>query len=408
MTSVPTITAANLWLADPAQAHGQWRGLLTVAERSYADQSQRLYASLFGRFCAWMRVQGAAAGGPLTLANINAQQLGAFLDGLVGRGDKPASARTRRTYLAEIDRLMTHLQSCGLRIDNPALSLLDAARLSAPLKPRSIHLPAVDMPARFHESLRRLEGSGQALDAQDIQSICMALLMLECGLTHKELQKLLLSHVQGLSEGGREIVAPGHRTIELRRIEVDDVTARWLLRWIRLRTGLRMVAKAAYAELRNTLTANAHQWNDQAEKSRKAGRPRQVLFVSFAGKAAEEGGAVGGLRALGLAIDKLSDGAVYEAAEAAVFALSEATPEERVLIRHNGPQALRNLCCARMLARGDETSAIAASLGLRRNDQVWAMAILPRQKFPMSSIERECPGRSTTTAPTPSPHFGFG
>lgn len=43
------------------------------------------------------------------------------------------------------------------------------------------------------------------------------------------------------------------------------------------------------------------------------------------------------------------------------------------MLRHKGPQALRNLCCARMLARGDEISAIAASLGLRRNDQVWAM-----------------------------------
>jgi integrase len=359
----------SLWLTSPEQAHKGWRASLLVADRSYAEQSQRLYQSLFGRFCGWLRTQDGKAGQPVTLATLQSVDLAAFLTSLKGRADKPASPRTQRTYLAEIERVMQHLQGAGLRHDNPAQALLENARLVTPLKPRNIHLPAADMPQRFHAWLRQLALAGDA-PAPLVQDVCMVLLMLECGLTHKELQKLLLSHATELATTG-QITTPGHRTLMPRRIEVNEVTAKWLGHWLDLRQALRVVSRNHYAAMRDSLRANDYTWDQSAEKSLAAHKARPALFVTFAGRAAAE---QKGMRGLGLAIDKLADSTVYDAAEQAVFALSEASPAELKALRHKGPQALRNLCCARMLAQGVPATEIATTLGLRRNDQVWAMA----------------------------------
>lgn len=358
----------SLWLTSPAQAHKEWRASLLVADRSYADQSQRLYESLFGRFCAWLSTQTSEAGHPATLVSLQSVELAAFIASLKGRTDKPASPRTQRTYLAEIERVMNHLISAGLRQDNPALALLENARLITPLKPRNIHLPAADMAQRFHAWLRQLELDGD-VPGPLVQDVCMVLLMLECGLTHKELQKLLLSHATDLATTGL-ITSPGHRTLMPRRIQVNEVTAKWLGHWLDRRRALRVVSRNHYGSMRDSLRANDYAWNQSAENSLAAHKARPALFVTFAGRAAAE---QRGMRALGLAIDKLADSTVYDAAEQAVFALSKATPAELKALRHKGPQALRNLCCARMLAQGMPATEIATMLGLRRNDQVWAM-----------------------------------
>ena len=77
---------ADLWLRDPLRAHSQWRGSLIVANRGYAEHSNRLYGALFGRFVQWVLGQGR------NLATVDAAHIDRFLRTLDGRAGRGASA----------------------------------------------------------------------------------------------------------------------------------------------------------------------------------------------------------------------------------------------------------------------------------------------------------------------------
>lgn len=327
---------------------------MVLADRSYAEHSQRLYASLFGRFCQWLRSQEPS----LSLATLGSGDIGRFLDDLQGRAGKVATARTRRTYLAEIDRVFRHLQEIGLRQNNPAAIALEQARFVAPLRPRNIHLPAADMPERFYALLDSIEPHRQALPGLQVQAVCMALLMLECGLTVKELQKLNLAHCR-LEEG--QIHSPGHRTILARDIDLSGRAVQWLADWLQIRRSLRVVDRRAHELARQDLALGG------AGRPPEAGpAPRQALFVQFSRRGGGDGQTP-------VTVDLVGEKTVYEAAEGAVLAQLPRPQDDRPLMRHRGPQVLRNLACARMVNRGMATAEVARALGLRRNDQVWAM-----------------------------------
>lgn len=343
------------WLTDPAKAHQEWRAGLALADRAYAEHSQRLYNSLFGRFCAWL------AGQQCNLKTLNLVDLARFLDTLKGRDGGVAANRTQRTYVAEIDRVLAHLQNEGLRRDNPARKFLETLRITTPLRPRTIRVPKVDTRERYLESLKQKKASGMTPEA--VQTVAMNFLMLDCGFTLKELQKLLLTHVERIGEN--EIKASGHRTLLARQIPLTPTARKWLQHWLAVRKGLNVVSRAQYTALQAAARVGMSLNKDASVRNARA-----KVFVSFAGKA----GKPKGLRGTGLAIDYLPDSTIYLGAQEVLMAGRRLSAVERKAVRNKGPQALRNLCCATMVAEGLPAAEIAAFLGLWRSDQVWAMA----------------------------------
>jgi site-specific recombinase XerD len=349
------MAAQSPWLTDPVKAHEEWRAGLALADRAYAEHSQQLYNSLFGRFCRWL------AGQQCNLKTLRMLDLARFLDTLKGRDGGVAANRTQRTYVAEIDRVFAHLQNEGLRTDNPARKLLETLRITTPLRPRTIRVPKTDTRERYLESLKQQEPS--AMTPEAVQAVAMNFLMLDCGFTLKELQKLLLSHLEKMADN--EIKASGHRTLLPRQIPLTPEARQWLERWLVVRKGLKVVSRAQYKALQAAARVGMSLNKDEPVRSARA-----KVFVSFAGKA----GKLKGLRGTGLAIDYLPDSTIYLGAQQVLMAGRSLSAADRKAVRNKGPQALRNLCCATMVAEGLPSAEIAAFLGLWRSDQVWAMA----------------------------------
>lgn len=340
-----------LWISDPCLAHQQWRAGLKVANRAYATQSDRLYRSLFGRFCNWMRREQKS------LVSIRAADLKEFLASLEGRDGK-AAGRTLRTYLAEIDRVLAHVVGLGLRSENPATVVLTELRDAIPLQPRSIHLPRPDCRAQY---LQRIYQNGLALDPEAIQSCAINMLMMDCGFTLKEIQKLSMRHVSRVADG--LVDAAGHRLLKERTIRMSPEAKEWLQRWLKIRATLQVISRSQYEAMKR---ANL----GLPPLDERPRQPRSTVFVGFTGKSDHPQA----LRGSGLVIDRLPDSTIYQSAQAVMLGgLAPDSPEAREM-SNKGPQALRNLCCAALLARNQKRPAeIAAMLGLRRVDQVWAM-----------------------------------
>jgi site-specific recombinase XerD len=345
--------SVNLWLSNPVQAHREWRDGLVLAKREYAKQSQRVYNSLFGRFCVWM------ASNQCNLLTVSADDLVKFLDSLKGReGGKPAD-RTKRTYIAEIDRVLSHLQAQELRLNNQVKQLMDKLRVEAPLKPRTIHLPDKSVRENYIKSLAQ----NTALPApEQLQRAAMNLLMLDCGFTLKELQKLDLSHVIGIEQG--QVTAPGHRVLQKRVLKMSSESLHWLKQWLEARKNLDIISRTEYKARQ---ASGLGLGKPTARKSRNA---RRNVFVSFTGKAGQEQA----LRGSGLVVDRLPDSTIYLSAQEVMAAGLGMDAEKLLSEKNKGPQALRNLCCATMVNDGVPALEVAHFLGLGKADQVWAMA----------------------------------
>lgn len=348
------MATSNPWLTQPAEAHREWRAGLALADRAYAEHSQRLYNSLFGKFCAWL------ATAKLNLKKMTAHDLTVFLGTLEGRAGGPASNRTQRTYIAEIDRVCVRLQILKLRKDNPARALLETLRITTPLQPRSITIPKNDTRARYLKSLGKLDPASMAPEA--LQSCAMNLLMLDCGFTLKELQKVTLKNVDRLETG--EVVAPGHRLLLARTLVASPEAQLWLGRWLAVRKALKVVTPAQYKAKQSAVKST------EPKKAVGGRGARSNAFVTFTGKS----GRPNGLRGSGLVVDHLPESTIYLSAQDVMLAGRRLSKAERKDIRQKGPQALRNLCCATLVAEGLPAGEIAAFMGLRRVDQVWAMA----------------------------------
>lgn len=353
---------SSSWITHPTEAHRQWREGLTVGARDprgYADHSQRQYAALFGAFARWM------AGQKTDLTKIDVADLERFFAQLTSRdGTGPASDRTVRTYAAEISRVMDHLQAIEppLRQDNPAKDFIKQAKSTHPLRARETFLPAIGVQSRYLEALGRLDPTEQEPEA--LRGHAMALLMLQEGMTHKEIQKLTLANASGLPV---HIHAPGHRTLQARTLTLSPITAHWVGAWMAIRTSLHVITPEQYR------THNSRRIDrvDTLMALASPGPASARVFVSRAGRADK----AQALRSKGLAINRISDDAVYNAARQ-VFELAE-TPIEH----DRGAQTLRNLCCARMISQGMSDDDVASRLGLVCNDQVAAMRLMlyPKQ-----------------------------
>jgi site-specific recombinase XerD len=362
------MTTPALWLTNPIQAHSEWRkGLMLSLEkersfedpleespvktRPYAKQSQRVYNSLFGKFCTWMSAN------QYNLLTLTAADLTKFLDTLEGRGGGEVADRTKRTYVAEIDRVLSHLQAQELRSDNPVKQLMDTLRVTTPLKPRAIHLPDATTRENYIKSLAQ----NSAVPApEQLQRAAMNLLMLDCGFTLKELQKLDLDHVAEIEQG--KVIAPGHRVLQERVLKMSSESLHWLKQWLEARKNLDVISRTEYKARQ---AASLGLTRPSTQKTRNA---RRNVFVSFTGKAGKDQA----LRGSGLVVDRLPDSTIYLSAQEVMAAGLGA--KGLATAKNKGPQALRNLCCATMVNDGVPAQEVAHFLGLGKADQVWAMA----------------------------------
>ncbi len=339
------VDTRRLWLSAPAEAHRLWRDAQQLGDperqRAYADHSTRQYRSLFGKFCQWM------AGNGLNVERVTGEHVARFLDELKGRGDKPASVRTQRTYLAEIDRVMQRLVDLGIQRVRATEFLLDQARITSPLEGRHIVLPTVDVGQALEDLAGKLLAAGPAFDPshrRSLMALALAGLMLRGGLTPKELQKLRMKSIRAV---GRTLVAsaPGHRLLQDRDVELDGWVARIVERWGTLRADALMQSVPQSAE-RDATIQSAHLFSHVIPGAQ--GRKDRALTAK----------------------------AMYEAVQAVC---KEAGVKVDI-----GPQILRNLFIAGLVKQGLSDSEIAPLAGLLKNEQV----VHVRQKLAPRPVRR--------------------
>jgi hypothetical protein len=271
------------WLSAPALAHQRWRASLALTTggrdasdrasttRSYASHTTAIYSSLFGRFCRWM------AGHGLNLGQLDARQLTRFVvDELKGRDGHPPSIRTRRMYLGEIERVLAQLASIELRTaeqGNPATELIQSLRMVEPLPSRAIALPPTGFSQELARALQEMSSAEEALPREVRNAACIAL-MVDCGLTVKELQHLLVRHFRypgypGAPANvdamvGASLHAPGHRLLQARELEPSPWVAGLVARWLRIRRGEFERSKKIEVQRARALSRSARERGDEA------------------------------------------------------------------------------------------------------------------------------------------------
>jgi len=200
----------------------------------------------------------------------------------------------------------------------------------------------------------------QGLDAQDVsievlRQNAMVLLMLEEGLTLKEVQKLSLENIEKLPAA--YIVAPGHRTLRSREIKVSEPTKKWLEEWVRRRSIMRIRERKESHLL------------VKKEQEKSISKAASRVFVTLP---CGRGGSLDGYVA-DYAINRIGDGTIREAAEAVVLSAEPNWPKGIV----RGPQMLRNLCMMRMIQEGADDDEIVRRFGLVNAAQVrWMRNLL--------------------------------
>lgn len=359
------------WISCPVQAHIEWRRGLQVAGRPYAEHSIELYASLFGRFCEWLKKRG------LNLVTVHDGDVDLFSKTLLGRKKNPATDRTRRTYLAEISRVMDHLMDVELRQDNPVRALVNAMRIATPLKPRAIFVARPQTRSIYTEILEQMNPDGMGIDG--IRGHAMAMLMVDAGMTTKEIQKLTLSAISpatspespdDASKECLQILAPGHRILRARSILLSKTGSKWLKAWLECRSNLKVIPTAQYRTA-GVLTQKKRLQGFQKSVTTMSDQMARV-FVTQAGKS---NWSTSGLRGSNFAINKIREEVIYDAAAHVFWLVANRFEEINDIkdLKFRGPQTLRNLYGASLLAKGLSNEETARRLGLVTMDQVWAL-----------------------------------
>lgn len=352
------------WLSQPKLAHQQWRNSLLVAERAYSVQSQRLYQSLFGKFIDYLVLEQT------NLQKVNGIQIAAFLDTLSSRKngkstiklDGTASNRTKRTYLAEIERVLAYLVSIDFRNDNPAIDLINTLRITSPLSSRNIELLPLSTQYQYiqyvDEQQHQLKNGTSKLSIIDIQSITMNLLMLEQGLTLKEIQKLRLNNVQNITAGF--FYTPGHRVLEDRTLQLTSRSHFWLNSWIEIRKTLNVFHTETYRLLKKQ---NA--LKNIVDNSILTNNAKASVFVAFSGK--------GENRVKSLITDKIPESTIFLSAQQVLLANFPDQKNLNITFKRKGPQILRNTFCANLVVQDNSLDELMRIFGLKIPNQIWAM-----------------------------------
>ncbi|MDV7391802.1 hypothetical protein RZS08_10630, partial [Arthrospira platensis SPKY1] len=158
----------------------------------------------------------------------------------------------------------------------------------------------------------------------------MALLMLELGLTLKEVQKLTMHDLASLGDG--ILRAPGHRSLRARTLAAPPVVQQWLQAWLAHRESF--VIFIARVRRKKGATEALERTPDNLVGSPSLAR----VFVSLLSPRASPDE-----RGRRLAINRIDDRSIRQAANTA---LAMAAPDWPSGIVH-GPQMLRNLCFQR-------------------------------------------------------------
>ena len=351
------------WLQNPKLAHRQWREQLLVADRAYSVQSQRLYCSLFGRFIEFVILEKS------NLSKITGIQIAAFLDTLSQRKvgmhqveQGSASNRTKRTYLAEIDRVLSHLVSIGVRNDNPAQALINTLRITNPLSSRNIEVLPLRTQKLYLKKVDELEKKYFDSLASDlimeIQSITMNLLMLELGLTLKEIQKLRIKNLDSINSG--KLYTPGHRVLEDRTLNLTQRAQKWLICWSKIRSNLKVYHTESYRLLKKS--SPQFSTNDELDLIKNA---RNSVFVAFSSK--------GEKRVLGVITDKIPESSIFLSAQQVLLVNYPEPSIHHLELKRKGPQILRNTFCANLVSQNFSLDEMMRICGLRIPNQIWAM-----------------------------------
>lgn len=312
------------WLRAPAEAHSDWiAGMRPLGnERAYAEHTLEQYRSVFRRFCEWM------AGQQLNLRQLREDDLRRFLDSLRNRsGHNVAGPKTRRMYLAEIDRVLAYLELSGMVRSNVARALVQEYKITDKLQPRVISLPTEGFDERLRERVRGFLAQARERDMLaplPLRDVAMVVLMFKAGLTPKELQKLRLKDlrpVPGFDVAQRvRLEAEGHRLLKGRDVELEGWAAECIVRWWQLRSAQVLGRGATVDEARDAKTFS-HPAKERALDSTVIYQATRALCADCGSPAA-------------------------------------------------GPQMLRNGFIAELIKRDVPDDEVAARAGLRVNDQV--------------------------------------
>ncbi|SCK23935.1 Site-specific recombinase XerD [Variovorax sp. HW608] len=335
------------WLQDPVEAHRRWRSTLSWKRDAsaadadaplYAEHSNKLYQSFWGKFCRWL------AGRSLKLDAVRQTHIEAFLKSLEGRHGAPASVRTMRTYLAEIDRVFTHLHAIGILDANPAATVLARKRRAPesqfetdpPLPPGPGFLKAYEKTAlrMFREERAELPRAWTPA-----RNLALRLIVAECGLKLSEICKLIPRNVTIQPDGTVLIRSPGHRQVVTRPLVGRPLLARAMQGWLDARRGLRIVQ-----------TRRA-----RAEDGRRSNR----LFLGQADRVMSAELVGGGL---GDACSPVAPDLAERVITSCVKRTLESLGHEAAF---HGPQLVRNAYAARLIRDGMSDAEVSGLLGMR-------------------------------------------
>lgn len=344
------------WEESPLPAYQAWLRSRTIGDRPYAAKTIEQYGTMFGAFLRWL--QSAT---DHSLLDVTQDQLSDFAQSLSGRDADAASIRTKRIYLMEIARALDFLCSQGWRSDNPARDLVQQIKRQEPMKFRNSALVGQPVRANYLRALDALDATNLPWDEVRIHT--MALLMLELGLTLKEVQKLTLQDVAAIEQGW--LHAPGHRTLRGRTLAAPAVVRDWMRAWLAHRDGFTVYV----ARVRRRRGANGGAEPLSRTPDNRVCAPSVArVFVSLLsprGAADEQGRR--------LATNRADDRLIRQAA---TTALRLAAPDWPLGIVH-GPQMLRNLCFQRcVLQHPEDHDLVVQMMGLSDSQQVRWMARL--------------------------------
>jgi len=335
------------WLQNPLQAHKEWRSTLSWKRAEdestddaplYTDHSNNLYQSFWGKFCRWL------AANSLKLDQVKQAHIESFLDSLRGRRNEPASVRTMRTYLAEINRVFTHLHATGVIRSNPAAVVLEQKRrkpetrfeTDPPLPPGPTFLAAYEkMAATMYVEERRELPRGWT----PARNLALRLIVAECGLKLSEICKLIPRNLTFTEDGTVVIRSPGHRQVVSRTLIGRRHLATALKRWVEIRSGLKVV------RLRR----------DQGESSRTSNR----LFLGQADRVYAHDLVGGGL---GSACSPVAPDLAERVVTSCVKRTLEALGHQAAF---HGPQFVRNAFAARLIHNGMTDADVSDQLGMK-------------------------------------------
>lgn len=345
--TITTSSARSLpWLPNPLQAHKEWRSTLSwshagdesTGDALYTDHSNKLYQSFWGKFCRWL------ASKSLKLDQVKQAHIEEFLGSLRGRRNAPASVRTMRTYLAEINRVFTHLEASGILRANPAAVVLEGKRKKAesrietdpPLPPGPTFLAAYEkMAARMFIEERAQLRQGWT----PARNLALRLLVAESGLKLSEVCKLIPRNISFMDDGTVVIRTPGHRQVAARTLIGKRQLANALKRWIEMRSKLRIVrSRRAIAE--GVRTSNR-------------------LFLGQVDIAPTADVVAGGL---GAARSPIAPDLAERVVTSCVKRTLEALGHQAAF---HGPQFVRNAYAARLIHRGMNDADVSDQLGMK-------------------------------------------